>query len=210
MRISMGCMLMLGAVMATGTMQAQTQTGGGAGSAPNQGSGGAGTGVTPSSTAGATSSMAGDTGVGASVMGDKMFVKKAISGNYNEIDASKMALQKSQNDQVKQYAQKMIDDHQKMLDDLHALAGQEKVKFKDEPTSEGKKMAKKLDGLNGAEFDKAYVDGMVKDHKEDVRDFQAEINTGKDQPTKDAAQKSLPIIQDHLQMIQGIQQSMKS
>ena len=205
MRIVMGFTALLSAVMAAGVMQAQTPS-----SAPNQGSGGAGAGVSPSSAAGATSSVAGDTGVGAPVMGDKMFVKKAISGNYNEIDASKMALQKSQNDQVKQYAQKMIDDHQKMLDDLHALAGQENIKFKDEPTSEGKKMAAKLNGLSGGDFDKAYVTGMVKDHKEDVRDFQAEINSGKDQPTKDAAQKSLPVIQDHLQMIQGIQQSMKS
>ncbi len=186
-------------------MQAQTPS-----SAPNQGSGGSGTGVSPSSAAGATSSMAGDTGVGTAVMGDKMFVKKAISGNFNEIDASKMALQKSQNDQVKQFAQKMIDDHQKMLDDLHALAGQENIKYKDEPTSEGKKMAAKLNGLSGADFDKAYVNGMVKDHKEDVRDFNAEVNTGKDQPTKDAAQKSLPVIQDHLQMIEGIQKSMTS
>ena len=205
MRISMGCTLMMGAILATGMVQAQT-----AGGTPNQGSGGAGNGVTPQSGATATSSVAGDTGVGAPVLGDKMFVRKAISGNFNEIDAAKMALQKSQNDQVKQFAQKMIDDHQKMLDDLHALAGQENIKFKDEPTSEGKKMAAKLSGLSGAEFDKAYVNGMVKDHKEDVRDFTAEVNTGKDQPTKDAAQKSLPVIQDHLQMIQGIQQSMKS
>ena len=206
MRISMGCTLMMGAILTMGAAQAQTANSG----APNQGSGGAGTGVTPSSTAGATSSAAGDTGVGAPVMGDKMFVKKAIRGNFNEIDTAKMALQKSQNDQVKQFAQKMIDDHGKMLDDLHTLAGQENIKYKDEPNPDGKKLAAKLDGLSGAEFDKAYVKGMVKDHKEDVRDFQAEINTGKDQPTKDAAQKSLPVIQDHLQMIEGIQKSMKS
>ncbi len=200
MRVAMGFTVLLGAVMVAGTMYGQASSGGG--SSPSQGNGG-------SATATSTGSVAGDTGV-TQVMGDKMFVKKAIMGNYNEIDASKMALQKSQNDQVKQYAQKMIDDHQKMLDDLHALAGQENVKYKDQPTPAGKKMAAKLDGLSGADFDKAYVNGMVKDHKEDVRDFSAEINSGKDQPTKDAAQKSLPIIQDHLQMIQGIQQSMKS
>ena len=210
MRIVMGCVAVLGAVMATGVVQAQNG-GSGAGS-QNGAAAGANQGVanTRSTAGNATSAVAGDTGVGAPVMGDKVFVKKAISGNYNEIDASKMALQKSQNDQVKQYAQKMIDDHQKMLDDLHALAGQENIKFKDEPTGEGKKMAKKLDGLNGAAFDKAYVDGMVKDHKEDVQDFTTEINSGKDQPTKDAAQKSLPVIQDHLQMIQAIQKSMTS
>ena len=199
MRIAMGCTVLLGAVMAAGTMQGQAKGGGGSASqAANV--------PAPSS---ANSSMSGDPGA-TQVMGDKMFVKKAIRGNYNEVDASKMALQKSQNDQVKQFAQKMIDDHQKMLEDLHALAGQENIKYKDEPSAAGKKMAAKLDGLSGADFDKAYVNGMVKDHKEDVRDFSAEINSGKNQPTKDAAQKSLPIIQDHLQMIQGIQKSMAS
>ena len=210
MRIVMGCTAVLSAVMAVGTMQAQapggTNTGGANAGAASAGGANNRMNNGPSS----TSSMAGDAGSSANPVGDKMFVKKAISGNFNEIDASKMALQKSQNDQVKQFAQKMIDDHQKMLDDLHALAGQENIKFKDEPTGEGKKMAAKLNGLSGAEFDKAYVDGMVKDHKGDVKDFQTEISMGKDQPTKDAAQKSLPVIQDHLQMIEGIQKSMTS
>ena len=179
MRIVTGCAVMLGAVMTAGVMQAQTSgtnAGGTVGGAASGAAQGVGRGA--SSAANATSSVAGDTGVGAPVLSDKGFVSKAISGNYNEIDAAKMALQKSQNDQVKQYAQKMIDDHQKLLDDLHALAGQENIKYKDEPTSEGKKLAKKLDGLNGTAFDKAYVDGMVKDHKEDVRDFTTEINSG--------------------------------
>ncbi len=205
MRILMGCTLMMGAVLATGMAQAQTP-----GGAPNQGSGGAGNGVTPPSAASATSSMAGDTGTGAPVMGDKMFVKKAIMGSDTEIAAAKMALQKSSNPQVQQFAQKMVDDHTKLLDDMKQIAAQENIKYKDEPSPEGKKMAAKLDKLSGPEFDKAYVNGMVKDHKEDVKDFTAEVNTGKDQPTKDAAQKGLPVIQEHLQMIEGIQQSMKS
>jgi putative membrane protein len=202
MRISSGCMLVFSAVLATGLGQAQTAGGAGGGTSGATGAN--------SSTAAATSSVAGDTGVGAPVMGDKMFVKKAIMGNFNEIDSAKMALQKSNNQQVKDYAQKMIDDHQKMLDDLHTLAGQKNIKYKDEPNPEGKKLAAKLSGLSGPEFDKAYINGMVKDHKQDVREFQTEINSGKDQPTKDAAQKSLPIIQDHLQMVQGLQKSMAS
>ncbi len=208
MRLFMGCAVMLGAVMAAGTMRAQapgaTNTGGANAGTPNTSPAG------NSPAAGATSSMAGDTGIGSPVMGDSLFVKQAIMGNNGEIAAAKMALAKSQNQQVKDYAQKMIDDHTKMLDELHALAAQEKIKYKDEPTGDGKKLAKKLDGLSGAEFDKAYVDGMVKDHKGDVRDFTGEVNTGKDQPVKDAAQKSLPTIQEHLQMVQGLQKSMTS
>ena len=205
MRISMGCTVLLGAVMTSGLMQAQSPTngGGGGGTAPSQGAG-------ASPTASANSSMAGDTGMTQPVMGDKMFVKKAIMGSNSEIAAAKMALQKSNNPQVKDFAQKMVDDHTKLLDDMKAVATQENIKYKDEPSPEGKKMAKKLDGLSGPEFDKAYVNGMVKDHKGDVKDFTAEVNTGKDQPTKDAAQKGLPVVQEHLQMIEGIQKSMSS
>ena len=200
MRISMGCTVLLGAVMAAGTMQGQHSGGG----APASSSAG----VAPA--ASANSSMAADTGMTQPVMGDKMFVKKAIMGSNSEIAAAKMALQKSSNPQVQQFAQKMVDDHTKMLDDMKGVATQENIAFKDEPSPEGKKLAAKLDGLSGPEFDKAYVNGMVKDHKGDVRDFTAEVNTGKDQPTKDAAQKGLPVIQEHLQMIEGIQKSMKS
>ena len=202
MRIQTCCTMMLGVVMAAGTMQAQSS--GAAGTSSNGGVNSPAGAAAP----GAVMPSNADPAMAASPLSDKAFVKKAIMGNNAEIDTAKMALQKSQNDQVKQYAQKMIDDHTKMLDDLHTVAQQENIKYEDKPTPMGMKLSKKLEALNGPAFDKAYVDGMVKDHKEDVRDFNSEINSGKDQQTKAAAQKSLPIIQDHLQMVQGLQKSL--
>ena len=205
MRRQTCCTMMLGVAMAAGTMYAQTNGGGGSPTAGSTGAGTAGGSTSPNATPmpGAMDS----TMNSPMKMDDKAFVKKAIMGNNGEIATAKMALDKSQNDQVKQYAQKMIDDHTKMLDDLHTIAQQENIKFEDKPTPDGMKLSKKLEALNGPAFDKAYIDGMVKDHKGDVRDFTMESQSGKDQATKEAATKSLPVIKDHLQMVQGLQKT---
>ncbi len=225
MRMETGWTLMLAGVLSAGTMVGQTnapqttagQTGTGstagqtgAGSTAGTGTSGTGTAGTGAGMGQATDSATqGSMGQG-SYPSDNTFVKKAIMGNVSEIDAAKMALQKSQNDQVKQFAQKMIDDHTKMLDDMHTLAMQDNIKYEDKPSPMGQKLAAKLQTLDGSAFDKAYVDGMVKDHKEDVKEFMTEINHGKKQDVKDAASKSLPIIQQHLSMIEGIKKSMSA
>ena len=215
MRIETGLTLMLAGVFCAGTMMAQT---GGSGTSSPQTTGGqtSGTGTTTPSTGTAAGSAAGsamatpdninaDPMTMGSYPSDVTFVKKAIMGNNAEIDTAKMALQKSQNQAVKDYAQKMIDDHTKMLDTLHTLAQTDNIKFEDKPTPMGQKLAAKLQTLDGPAFDKAYINGMVKDHKGDVKDFSTEINHGKKQDVKDAASQSLPIIKDHLQMVEGLQ-----
>jgi putative membrane protein len=61
-------------------------------------------------------------------------------------------------------------------------------------------MIEKLSKLSGAEFDKEYMSDMVKDHEEDVKDFQTQGNDGTDPDIKAFASKTLPILQGHLQM----------
>ncbi len=195
---------MLAGVLCTGTMMAQSTPAG-----TTSGS------STPSSTtagSAAGSQMAAplnsNTDPTAIAPSDSTFVKKAIRGSNGEIAAAKMALQKSQNQQVKDLAQKIVDDHTKMLDDLHTIAQSDNIKFEDAPSPSAQKLSAKLEKLDGAAFDKAYVTGMVKDHKMDVRDFSQEINNGKKQDVKDAATKSLPMIKEHLDMAEGLQKSM--
>ena len=200
MRMNTGMTLMLAGVLCTGTMMAQSPSSG-----TTSGSNPAGTtGSAAGSQEATPQNMNSDPTTMGTAPSDSTFVKKAIMGNNAEIDTAKMALQKSQNQQVKDYAQKMIDDHGKMLDTLHMLAQSNNIKFEDKPTPMGQKLAAKLQTLDGSAFDKAYVDGMVKDHKEDVKDFSTEINHGKKQDVKDAASQSLPIIQQHLQMVEGL------
>ena len=177
MRMTTGMSLMMAAVLGTGMLVAQTQAtapqttaGQAAGAASTAGSN-----VADATTGAASGAMA-----QAGFPSDRQFVKKAIMGNNAEIDTAKMALQKSQNQAVKDYAQKMIDDHTKMLDSLHTVAQSENIKFEDKPSPMGAKLAAKLQTLDGVAFDKGCIDGMVTDHEGDVKDFSTEINHGQE------------------------------
>lgn len=139
---------------------------------------------------------------------DQTFLKAAIAGSHSELDAARLALKTSKNDQVRQFAQRMVDDHTKMLADLHQVEQGQALKYPDAASAEGMRLRRKLAGLKGAAFDKAFVDGMVKDHEGDVRDFSKEAETGTNAAIKGAAETSLPTIKEHLEMVQGLQKSM--
>ena len=139
---------------------------------------------------------------------DSLFVKKALQGSMAEVQVAQLALQKSTDDQVKQFAQRMVTDHTKMIEDMKPVAQQIGVRIPDGPDKKQKAMMAKLQALSGSDFDKAYVQAMVKDHKEDDSDFKTEISNGQSPAVKDAAAKADPIIESHLQVIQGIAKGM--
>ena len=139
---------------------------------------------------------------------DKAFMDKAAQGGMAEIELGQLATQKGRSEQVKQFGQKMVDDHTKANDQLKQVASQEGVTLptgldaKDEATKD------KLSKLSGTQFDKAYMKDMVNDHKEDVAEFQKEAQNGKDPAVKNFAQQTLPVLQEHLQMAQQDEQAL--
>ncbi len=141
-------------------------------------------------------------------MGDKAFLKKAMQGSMAEVELGKLALSKSSNDQVKQFAQKMIDDHTKLNEQAKPVAQQTGVSVPDGPSKKDKAMMAKMQGLSGDAFDKAYIQDMVKDHKADDNDFKTEASSGQNPQIKDLASQGEPIIASHLQMVQQIAKSM--
>lgn len=139
---------------------------------------------------------------------DKDFVRQMIMGNHSEIDAGNLAVQKASNEEVKKFGQKMVDDHTMLLDDLTRLAEELQIKAPQAASSKDKAMAAKLSAMSGDAFDRAYVKDMVKDHEKDVAEVKKEANSAAIPEVKDAATKALPVIQGHLEMIQGIQKNM--
>jgi putative membrane protein len=135
---------------------------------------------------------------------DKMFVKKALQGGMAEVQLGQLTLQKSQNDQVKQFAQKMIDDHTKLGDQMKPVAQQLGVSVPDGPSKKDKATMAKLQALSGPAYDQAYIKDMIKDHKQDLSEFQNEASSGQDPTVKDAANQGSKVIAEHLQMIQQI------
>jgi putative membrane protein len=135
---------------------------------------------------------------------DKMFVSKALAGGMAEVQLGQLTLQKSSNEQVKQFAQRMIDDHTKLGEQMKPVAEQVGVSVPTKISKKDKTTIAKLGTLSGAAYDQAYIKDMLQDHKQDLNEFQMEASSGQDQTVKDAASQGSQLIAQHLQMIQQI------
>jgi putative membrane protein len=140
-------------------------------------------------------------------MMDKAFVRKAIEGGLAEVQLGQLALQKSQNGDVKQFAQKMVDDHTQMGDQMKIVAVKVDVKPPTSPSKKDKAMIAKLETLSGPDFDKAYIKTMVKDHQQDEKDFKEESQLATIPEVKEAAMAGEHVINSHLQMIEQLAQN---
>jgi putative membrane protein len=139
----------------------------------------------------------------------KSFAMKAADGGMAEVELGKLASEKASNDRVKQFGQKMVDDHSKANNDLKQAASQEGIELPADTSAKHKQMVQKLSGLSGAAFDKAYMAAMVKDHVEDVKEFEKASKAPGDSPVKKFAANTLPTLKDHLQMAREIDNEVK-
>jgi len=197
---------------------------------------------------------------------DRRFVMEAAHSGMAEVDLGRLAVERAASDEVKQFAQRMVDDHSRANTELMELASRKGVTLtmdhsspgshgsastttdttreamagtgggtgmsgtgtsgtqpsdtqKDTAMAQGtgshsghdakmmqkhKALVTKLSGLSGAEFDRAYMKQMVKDHSDAVSLFQREASRGNDAELKAWAAKTLPALQDHLRMAREI------
>jgi len=160
-------------------------------------------------------SMGSGSGMSHSMAGSKLsstdhkFVMEAATGGMEEVQLGQLAAQKASDPSVKNFGQHMVDDHSKANSQLMQIAAQKGITPPTTLPADKQKDMDKLNGLSGAAFDKAYIDMMVKDHKKDVAEFQKQAKNGKDADLKSFAASTLPTLQDHLKMVQGIQSTMK-
>jgi putative membrane protein len=135
---------------------------------------------------------------------DRSFVTQATTGGLAEVAAGKIAEEKAQKDNVKDFARQMVTDHSKANDQLATIAQQEKIKAPTAPDKRHAAAADRLKKMSGAEFDRSYMKGQIEDHEKTVQLFQKEAKSGQDPKLKAFAADTLPVLQHHLQMAQGI------
>ena len=133
-------------------------------------------------------------------MADKTFVRKAAEGGLAEVELGQLAAQKASNEEVKQFGQRMVDDHSKANDQLKQVAAQEHINLPTEPSAKDKATKARLEKLSGEQFDRAYMRDMVKDHRTDVAEFAHEAKMGKDPAVKSFAESTLPTLREHLKL----------
>ncbi|HSU78019.1 MAG TPA: DUF4142 domain-containing protein [Burkholderiales bacterium] len=135
---------------------------------------------------------------------DAAAMKQLAQANLNEIEGGKGAAAKAQNPQVKQFAQKMVTDHQQMLNELQTLAKSKGVALPTSGSLKDQAQMKIMEKTAGADFDKKYMEQMVKEHQKDVQETQDLVAKAKDPQFKAAVQKAHAKIQEHLQLAQRI------
>ncbi len=131
--------------------------------------------------------------------GDKQFMLKAAGGGIAEVELGKLALEKASSPEVKHHAQHMIDDHTKANDELKGIASTKGIALPAAPDPKHQALIDKLKGLSGNDFDKTYIrEAGVNAHKEMQTLFKDESKSGQDAEVKAFAQKTLKVVEEHL------------
>src|ERR1700730_5478178 len=146
----------------------------------------------------------------ARAVSDATFTKKAAQGGMAEEKLGKLAQEKGTSDSVKKFGQRMVEDHTKAGDELKRAAAQENITLPGEISAKDKATYDSLSKLSGAAFDRAYARDMVKDHEEDVADFNKEAHRGNSAAIKNFATQTLPTLQDHLKEAKEMRQNVSA
>ena len=135
---------------------------------------------------------------------DRAFVMEAARGGMAEVEMGKLAVEKAASADVKQFGQRMVDDHSKANDELKSWAAQKNVTLPAEMGAKEKATQARLAKLSGAAFDRAYMADMVADHNKDVAAFRRASKTAGDADLKAWAGKTLPTLEEHQKMAKEV------
>ena len=136
---------------------------------------------------------------------DKSFINSAAEAGNAEVKASKIALEKTSNPDVKDFATLMVDEHTTVGDNLKKLAISKNVEAPTEPSMAQRAKIAVLEKLDGATFDKQYVRMIgVAAHKDAVKLFRKNATDAKDPDVKDFAAKTLLNLEHHLEMANAL------
>jgi putative membrane protein len=136
---------------------------------------------------------------------DYKFASEAIQGGMQEVQLGELAKQKAGSQGVRDFGERMVTDHQKANDDLKQIVQKKGAILPATVSHHETSTLEHLQKLSGAEFDKAYVSDMVRDHKKDVKDFEKASQNLSDPDLKAFAEKTLSVIQEHLSIAQNLE-----
>lgn len=136
---------------------------------------------------------------------DREFLEQAAQNGHAEVSASRLALEKSRNEQVRAFAQRMVDDHTRANEELKALAARKQYQPPTEPSvlQKGKEML--IGALSDEHFDRRYVNQIgVEAHEDTVELFEKASRDAQDADVKAFATQLLPSLRDHLQAARSL------
>ncbi len=141
-----------------------------------------------------------DPGINGLSHGDLQFIAKAAEGGMLEVKLGTSATQRSNAEFVKTFGDRMRVDHGQVNALLQQIAMQKGVRLPTELDADGVRKVDELNQLAGPAFDQKYAADMVKDHEEDVDEFERASKDVADPDLRNWAAKTLPTLKMHLEM----------
>ena len=132
---------------------------------------------------------------------DAEFMAKAASGGMLEVQMGQQVVKRAVTPEARQFAQKMVSDHEKSNAELKALAARKNITIPATMADEQSKIYKDVLEKQGVKMDQEYMKEMIKDHQEDVKEYTEAAAKAADPEIKAFATKNVPVLQMHLAMV---------
>lgn len=137
---------------------------------------------------------------------DRQFVMKAAQGGKMEVELAQLGVEQASSEAVKNFAQRLVTDHTNANQELMQIASRKGVQIPEASMNKNKDK-EKFAKMQGAAFDRAFMQHMVKDHQKDIAMFEKESNSGSDPDVKAFASKTLPTLREHLEQARSVASS---
>jgi len=137
---------------------------------------------------------------------DQDFAIEAAQGGLMEVRLGELAQQQAKAQAVKDFGQRMVEDHGAANDKLMQIAEQKGIELPQDLSEDAQQTVEELQQQSGAEFDEAYMDEMVSDHEDDVAAFEDYVENAQDQDLRAFAEETLPTLQEHLELAKQTQE----
>ncbi len=140
----------------------------------------------------------------AAQMQDRAFVSDVAKGDMAEVQLGQLAAQKGSSPQVKQLAQKMVDDYTKLTQQMQPIESSMQVKPPKKIDKKDQREVAKLNTLSGDAFDKEYLECVVQNHEKDLKQLKQEESSTANPQLKEVATKLEQLTQGHLAMAKQV------
>jgi putative membrane protein len=143
-------------------------------------------------------------GVDGEMRNDLPFLQEATNANVLEVRLGQLAQSKASNPAVKQFGQRMVEDHTRLQQDLGSMTSRNAIPLNATVTPAHSEKINRLESLSGPQFDQAYMSMMIQDHQTDVAKFENQSRNADSPQVRELAAKSLPVLQQHLSFAQQV------
>lgn len=133
------------------------------------------------------------------------FLMDAMRGDNSEIAAGRLASEKGSSDAVKEYGRMLVQEHGAHKTQVAQVGQALGVQQTDEPSPDGQQLMTRLQGLSGAEFDRAFAQGMVESHRKTIAMYEQQEQAGGPDQVTALVRQSLPVLRKHLEQAEKLQ-----